>query len=243
MANHQILLKEEEAVLENPRKRKYLERLNQGSHRPIPKKANTILLSPIFLQKKTLWADSFKNLQVGSRMVVISHTIRDKPWTEAIELWLEENTFKELTRGTIPLGWSWNNVRAFVVILRGCKGISQRQDWEDFVQKTREACNAIANGKKLQAEYMRRFKPLIVHEHGQLEFVRLALERNKLLKKNLLDSENDMLIVFSTGDCKPFNRAIEYLIGENSPISPDEEEVAEDEDAAEDEDQKPDIYQ
>lgn len=238
MANQQILLNEEEAVLRNPRKRKYLERLNQGSHRPIPKKANTILVSPIFLQKKTLRAYGFQNLEVGSRTVVISQTIRDKSWTEAIELWLEENTFRELTRATIPLGSSWNNVRAFVVILRGCKGISQRQDWEDFVQKTLEACNAIANGKKLQAQYMRRFKPLILHEHEQLEFVRLALERNKLLKKNLLDSENDMLIVFSSGDCHPFNRAIKYMMGENSPISPDEEDASEDEDADEDEDQE-----
>lgn len=238
MANQQILLNEEEAVLGNPRKRKYLERLNQGSHRPIPKKANTILVSPIFLQKKTLRADGFQNLQVGSRTVVISQTIRDKSWTEAIELWLEENTFRELTRATIPLGSSWNNVRAFVVILRCCKGISQRQDWEDFVQKTLEACNAIANGKKLQALYMRRFKPLILHEYKQLEFVRLALERNKLLKKNLLDSENDMLIVFSSGDCHPFNRAIKYLMGENSPISPDEEDAPEDEDTDEDEDQE-----
>ena len=225
-------------MLRNPRKRKYLERLNQGSHRPIPKKANTILVSPIFLQKKTLRAYGFQNLEVGSRTVVISQTIRDKSWTEAIELWLEENTFRELTRATIPLGSSWNNVRGFVVILRGCKGISQRQDWKDFVQKTLEACNAIANGKKLQAQYMRRFKPLILHEHEQLEFVRLALERNKLLKKNLLDSENDILIVFSSGDCHPFNRAIKYLMGENSPISPDEEDASEDEDADEDEDQE-----
>lgn len=238
MANQQILLNEEEAVLRNPRKRKYLDRLNQGSHRPIPKKANTILVSPIFLQKKTLRADGFQNLEVGSRTVVISQTIRDKSWTEAIELWLEENTFRELTRATIPLGSSWNNVRAFVVILRGCKGISQRQDWEDFVQKTVEVCNAITNGKKLQAQYMRRFKSLILHEHEQLEFVRLALERNKLLKKNLLDSENDMLIVFSSGDCHPFNRAIKYLMGENSPISPDEEDASEEEDADEDEDQE-----
>ena len=238
MANQQILLNEEEAVLRNPRKRKYLDRLNQGSHRPIPKKANTILVSPIFLQKKTLRADGFQNLEVGSRTVVISQTIRDKSWTEAIELWLEENTFRELTRATIPLGSSWNDVRAFVVILRGCKGISQRQDWEDFVQKTVEVCNAIANGKKLQAQYMRRFKSLILHEHEQLEFVRLALERNKLLKKNLLDSENDMLIVFSSGDCHPFNRAIKYLMGENSPISPDEEDASEEEDADEDEDQE-----
>lgn len=238
MANQQILLNEEEAVLRNPRKRKYLDRLNQGSHRPIPKKANTILVSPIFLQKKTLRADGFQNLEVGSRTVVISQTIRDKSWTEAIELWLEENTFRELTRATIPLGSSWNNVRAFVVILRGCKGISQRQDWEDFVQKTLEVCNAITNGKKLQAQYMRRFKSLILHEHEQLEFVRLALERNKLLKKNLLDSENDMLIVFSSGDCHPFNRAIKYLMGENSPISPDEEDASEEEDADEDEDQE-----
>lgn len=238
MANQQILLNEEEAVLRNPRKRKYLDRLNQGSHRPIPKKANTILVSPIFLQKKTLRADGFQNLEVGSRTVVISQTIRDKSWTEAIELWLEENTFRELTRATIPLGSSWNDVRAFVVILRGCKGISQRQDWEDFVQKTLEVCNAITNGKKLQAQYMRRFKSLILHEHEQLEFVRLALERNKLLKKNLLDSENDMLIVFSSGDCHPFNRAIKYLMGENSPISPDEEDASEEEDADEDEDQE-----
>lgn len=238
MANQQILLNEEEAVLRNPRKRKYLDRLNQGSHRPIPKKANTILVSPIFLQKKTLRVDGFQNLEVGSRTVVISQTIRDKSWTEAIELWLEENTFRELTRATIPLGSSWNNVRAFVVILRGCKGISQRQDWEDFVQKTVEVCNAITNGKKLQAQYMRRFKSLILHEHEQLEFVRLALERNKLLKKNLLDSENDMLIVFSSGDCHPFNRAIKYLMGENSPISPDEEDASEEEDADEDEDQE-----
>ena len=238
MANQQILLNEEEAVLRNPRKRKYLDRLNQGSHRPIPKKANTILVSPIFLQKKTLRVDGFQNLEVGSRTVVISQTIRDKSWTEAIELWLEENTFRELTRATIPLGSSWNNVRAFVVILRGCKGISQRQDWEDFVQKTLEVCNAITNGKKLQAQYMRRFKSLILHEHEQLEFVRLALERNKLLKKNLLDSENDMLIVFSSGDCHPFNRAIKYLMGENSPISPDEEDASEEEDADEDEDQE-----
>lgn len=238
MANQQILLNEEEAVLRNPRKRKYLDRLNQGSHRPIPKKANTILVSPIFLQKKTLRADGFQNLEVGSRTVVISQTIRDKSWTEAIELWLEENTFRELTRATIPLGSSWNDVRAFVVILRGCKGISQRQDWEDFVQKTVEVCNAITNGKKLQAQYMRRFKSLILHEHEQLEFVRLALERNKLLKKNLLDSENDMLIVFSSGDCHPFNRAIKYLMGENSPISPDEEDASEEEDADEDEDQE-----
>ena len=238
MANQQILLNEEEAVLRNPRKRKYLDRLNQGSHRPIPKKANTILVSPIFLQKKTLRADGFQNLEVGSRTVVISQTIRDKSWTEAIELWLEENTFRELTRATIPLGSSWNNVRAFVVILRGCKGISQRQDWQDFVQKTVEVCNAITNGKKLQAQYMRRFKSLILHEHEQLEFVRLALERNKLLKKNLLDSENDMLIVFSSGDCHPFNRAIKYLMGENSPISPDEEDASEEEDADEDEDQE-----
>lgn len=238
MANQQILLNEEEAVLRNPRKRKYLDRLNQGSHRPIPKKANTILVSPIFLQKKTLRADGFQNLEVGSRTVVISQTIRDKSWTEAIELWLDENTFRELTRATIPLGSSWNNVRAFVVILRGCKGISQRQDWEDFVQKTLEVCNAITNGKKLQAQYMRRFKSLILHEHEQLEFVRLALERNKLLKKNLLDSENDMLIVFSSGDCHPFNRAIKYLMGENSPISPDEEDASEEEDADEDEDQE-----
>lgn len=238
MANQQILLNEEEAVLRNPRKRKYLDRLNQGSHRPIPKKANTILVSPIFLQKKTLRADGFQNLEVGSRTVVISQTIRDKSWTEAIELWLDENTFRELTRATIPLGSSWNDVRAFVVILRGCKGISQRQDWEDFVQKTLEVCNAITNGKKLQAQYMRRFKSLILHEHEQLEFVRLALERNKLLKKNLLDSENDMLIVFSSGDCHPFNRAIKYLMGENSPISPDEEDASEEEDADEDEDQE-----
>ena len=238
MANQQILLNEEEAVLRNPRKRKYLDRLNQGSHRPIPKKANTILVSPIFLQKKTLRADGFQNLEVGSRTVVISQTIRDKSWTEAIELWLDENTFRELTRATIPLGSSWNDVRAFVVILRGCKGISQRQDWEDFVQKTVEVCNAITNGKKLQAQYMRRFKSLILHEHEQLEFVRLALERNKLLKKNLLDSENDMLIVFSSGDCHPFNRAIKYLMGENSPISPDEEDASEEEDADEDEDQE-----
>ena len=125
-----------------------------------------------------------------------------------------------------------------MVILRGCKGISQRQDWEDFVQKTVEVCNAITNGKKLQAQYMRRFKSLILHEHEQLEFVRLALERNKLLKKNLLDSENDMLIVFSSGDCHPFNRAIKYLMGENSPISPDEEDASEEEDADEDEDQE-----
>ena len=241
MANQQILLKEEEAVLGNPRKRKYLERLIRGSHRPIPKKANTILVSPIFLRKKTLRANGFQNLQVGSRTVVISQTIRDKSWTEAIELWLEQNIFRELTSATIPLGSCWINVRAFVVILRGCKGISQRQDWEDFVQKTVEACNAIANGKMLQAQYMRRFKPLILHEYEQLEFVRLALERNKLLKKNLLESENDMLIVFSSGDCHPFNRAIKYLMGENSPISPDEEdasEASEDQDADEDEDQE-----
>lgn len=243
MDNQQTLLKEEEAVLENPRKRRYLGRLNRGPDRPIPKNANTILLSPIFLQKNTSWVHSFNDLKLGSNMVVISQTIRDKPWTEAIDLWLEESTFKELTRGTISLGSSWEDVRAFVVILRGCKDISQRQDWEDFVQKTREACDAIANGKKLRAQYMRRFKPLIVHEHKQLEFVRLALERNNLLKKNLLDSENDMLIVFSTGDCKPFNRAIEYLTGENPSISPDEEEVTEDEDAAKNEDQKPNICQ
>ena len=241
MDNQQILLKDEEAVLKNPRKRLYLERLNKGSDRPIPKNANTILLSPMFLQKNTSSAHSFKDLKVGSNMVVISQTIRDKPWTEAIELWLEESTFKELTRATIPLGPRWKDVRAFVVILRGCKDISQRQDWEDFVQKTREACDAIANGTKLQAEYMRHFNPLIVHEHEQLEFVRLALERNKLLGKNLLDSENDLLIVFSTGDCQPFNRAIGHPMGENPPISPDEEGVAED--AAENEDQKPDIYQ
>lgn len=45
------LLKEEEAVLENPAKKSYIEKIVQGPRRPIPAKGKAILVSAIFFKE------------------------------------------------------------------------------------------------------------------------------------------------------------------------------------------------
>lgn len=72
------LLKEEEAVLENPAKKSYIEKIVQGPRRPILAKGKAILVSAIFLKKGTLQANYLANFKLGSKTVLISETIRDK---------------------------------------------------------------------------------------------------------------------------------------------------------------------
>lgn len=229
------LLKEEEAVLENPVKKSYIEKIVQGPRRPIPAKGKAILVSAIFLKKGTLQANYLTNLKLGSKTVLISETIRDKSWLQAIELLLRESTFNALTRAIGPAWPSWRAALAFMVILRGFKDVSEECEEDDFVEKTRAACNAIVEGKTLRAQYLKRFKFLVLHESSKLEAVKQALERNELLKKKHLNTGSDLLIVFSSGACHPFNRMIESSTDDQLPTSSDEESAPREDDGSGDE--------
>lgn len=102
-------------------------------------------------------------------------------------------------------------------------------------KKTRAACNAIVEGKTQRAQYLKRFKFMVLHESSKLEAVKQALERNELLKKNHLNTGSDLLIVFSCGACHPFNRMIESSTDGQLPTSSDEESAPREDDGSGDE--------
>lgn len=228
------LLKEEEAVLENPAKKSYIEKIVQGPRRPIPAKGKAILVSAIFFKEGNI-TSQLPHLKLGSKTVLISETIRDKSWLQAIELWLRESTFNALTRAIGPAWPSWRAALAFMVILRGFKDVSEECEEHDFVEKTRAACNAIVEGKTLRAQYLKRFTFLVLHESSKLEAVKQALERNELLKKKHLNTGSDLLIVFSSGACHPFNRMIESSTDDQLPTSSHEESAPREDDGSGDE--------
>ena len=227
--NNAILRKEEQTVLDGNRKRARVERLVQRTHRPIPKEGNTILVRPIFLRKNRFRPDTVRSLQLGAKAVVILETIRDLSWSEAIKLWLEETLFKDLTRAVVPSDGNWKTLFGFVVILRGDVLDYNREDFDAELVK---ACQAIVDGRKLKAEYMKRFKFAIVREE-LLKKIKPWWEEDEFLKKNEVDPNRDILIVISSDSCCAFEQLTREAMEEIFLNSPHEENAEEEENTEE----------
>ena len=193
------LMKQEEVVLGKlSNKLRDLTALLKGRKRNIPKNDKAILICAVFLRKGAMGATSFAspNIQVGGKVVVISETIREKSWSEGIELWLKEDKFIDLVRPIVPPGCAATTL-GFMITLRRYHYEPEDQD------ALEEVCNAIVRGRKLTAYCMKHFD-YAIFDGDQLVDVRDLMEDHAFFTKNQLDVESDLMVVIHSKTCYPF---------------------------------------
>lgn len=204
------LRKQEEVVLGNLRnKERDLKALLKGRKRTIPKNDKAILICPVFLRRGATGATSFAspNVQVGGRVVLISQTIREKPWSVGIELWLKEDKFIDLVRGIVSPSCA-SSTLGFVISLHRYHYETEDQDALEKV------CNTIVQGRRLTAYCMKHFD-YTIFDGDQLVDFRNSMKEHAFFSKNQLDVESDLMVVIHSKRCNPLED-IQYSSDEGS---------------------------
>lgn len=206
-------MKQEEVVLsKRTNKLRDLRALLKGRKRNIPKNEKAILICAVFLQKRAMGATSFAgpNVQVGGKVVAISETIREKSWSQGIEMWLKEEKFIDLVRPIVPPACAARTL-GFMITLRRYHYEPEDQD------ALEEVCNAIVRGRKLTAYCMKRFD-YAIFDGDRLVDLRDSMEDHAFFAKNQLDVEGDLMIVIHSKTCCPF-KDIRSLSDEDETIA------------------------
>ena len=125
---------------------------------------------------------------LAGNVVTIWETIRGKCWTNALELWLQEDRFFELVK-SVSLSQNPERILAFAVALHNCP------DEPELLGHLYKLCDKIVHGKLLTPQFMKYFNFTIYDRGGLCNLKKEMGENCDLLKKLKLDPDKDALVV------------------------------------------------
>lgn len=176
-----------------------LKSILKGGKRTIPKKDKAILVQAVFQKNAVIGRTSFlsPNTVPGSKVALISETIRGKSWSNAVGVWLQVDAFLKLARA-VAIDCDRDKILAFMIVLHNYSNDL------DMLKTAYRACEKVASGTRLLAHFGRKFS-FEVFGPDELYTMRDLIHSNAaMFNKVRLQVDKDLLAVIHVNVCSPF---------------------------------------